>query len=54
MTRFLDRVGITSEWESITRLGKPTESKKRTLKVVMKTKEEKKIVLANLKLLNAQ
>ena len=36
-----------------TRLGKPNELKKRTLKVVMKTKQEKEDVLANLKLLKS-
>ena len=48
---FLHTVGTTSEPESFTRLGKPNERKKRTLKVVMKTKQEKEEVLANLKLL---
>ena len=48
---FLHTVGTTSEPESFTRLGKPKERKKRTLKVVMKIKQEKEDVLANLKLL---
>ena len=48
---FLHTVGTTSEPESFILLGKPNERKKRTLKVVMKTKQEKEYVLANLKLL---
>ena len=47
----MEQLGTTSEPESFTRLGKPNERKKRTLKVVMKIKREKEDVLANLKLL---
>ena len=48
IARFLEKMGIESEPESFSRLGKPNEGKKRTLKIVMKTNHEKEKVLGNL------
>ena len=44
----LTHLGITQKLESVTRLGNPTDSKKRPMKVVMKTKEDKQNVMKNL------
>ena len=45
----LAHLRITSQAESITRLGKPNESKCRVLKIVMQTKAAKEEVMANLR-----
>ena len=49
IARFLEVIGSESQPESFTRLGKPNGDKRRTIKVVMKTKDEKVNVMANLK-----
>ena len=45
----LEKIGIESQPENITRLGKPNEGKMRTMKIVMKSKNDKDIVMASLK-----
>ena len=47
ITRFLEKIGIGAH--RFTRLGKPIESKQRTLRITMKTKQDKDSVMANLK-----
>ena len=44
----LTHLGITQKPESVTRLGNPTDTKKRPMKVVMKMKEDKEKVMKNL------
>ena len=48
IAHFLEQIGIESEPESFTRLGKVNEGKNRTLKIVMKNKQVKERVLRNL------
>ena len=48
IARFVEQIGIESEPESFTRLGKVNEGKNRTLKIVMKNKQVKERVLRNL------
>ena len=45
----LGKIGIESQPENITRFGKPNEGKMRIMKIVMKSKNDKDIVMANLK-----
>ena len=45
----LSHLGISQKPESVTRLGNPDDSKKRPVKVVMKTKEDKQKVMMNLR-----
>ena len=49
ITKLLEVVGVGGGFESCTRLGKNELNKKRTLKVVMKTKQGKNDVLKNLR-----
>ena len=49
INEILAHLRITSQAESITRLGKPNESKCRVLKIVMQTKAAKEEVMANLR-----
>ena len=44
----LKKLNVQEEPESITRLGKPIESKRRVMKICMKTKEAKVNVMSNL------
>ena len=45
----LKQLRVNEEPESITRLGKPNDSKRRVLKITMKTKEAKSKVMSNLR-----
>ena len=45
----LKKLGVTGKSGSITRLGQPNEKKKRPIKIVMSTNEEKDNVMANLR-----
>ena len=45
---FLERFGVDTQPENITRLGKPNTNKKRTLKVEMNSKQDKEIAMGNL------
>ena len=49
IAQILTKIGVKSKPESIARLGKPNETNKRTMKIVMKTKQDKERVMANLK-----
>ena len=48
IARFLDKIGVSNQPESIIRLGKQNETNKRTMKIVIKTKEDKERVMVNL------
>ena len=41
MTTILEKIGIESQPENITELGKPNEGKMRTMKIEMKPKNDK-------------
>ena len=45
----LERIGVRTQLESFTRLGKPTETKRRTIKVTMKNNQDKWNVMSNLR-----
>ena len=45
---FLERIGVEAQPTSMTRLGKPEVNKKRPLKIVMSSRNEKALVMANL------
>ena len=45
----LRKIGVKNDLENVTRLGKPNEQKKRTIKVVMKSSNDKDRVLSNLR-----
>ena len=45
----LKKLTVSAEPESITRLGQPNDKKMRTLKIVMKSSEEKEKVMGNLR-----
>ena len=45
----LERIGVRTQPESFTRLGKPTENKRRTKKVTMKNNQDKENVMSNLR-----
>ena len=45
----LERIGVRTQPESFTRLGKPTENKRRTIKVTMKNNKVKENVMSNLR-----
>ena len=49
IANFLSKVGIVCDPKSITRLGKSTENKKQTLKIVMSTNQQKVSVIRKLK-----
>ena len=49
IANFISKVGIVCDPKSITRLGKSTENKKRTLKIVMSTNQQKVSVMTNLR-----
>ena len=44
----LNKIGVTTDFESVTRLGKPNEKRQRTIKIAMKTSSDKDSVLGNL------
>ena len=48
VNNILDRIGMTSRPETFLRLGKKTDSKPRTLKIVMKTTKEVESIMSNL------
>ena len=48
ITQILTKMGVVNKPESVTRLGKPNDTKKRTMKIVMKSKHDKEWVMANL------
>ena len=45
----LERIGARTQPKSFTRLGKPTENKRRTIKVTMKNNQDKENVMSNLR-----
>ena len=49
IAKILEVVGVERQMENCTRLGKQEQNKNRTLKVVMKTKQDKESVLQNLR-----
>ena len=49
ISQFMTKVGITKIPISITRLGKPNENNKRTMKIVMASSDEKDFIMGNLK-----
>ena len=48
IAQILMKIGTNSKPESIARLGKPNETNKRTMKIVMNTRQDKERVMANL------
>ena len=49
IANFLSKVGVVCDPKSITRLGKSTENRKRTLKIIMSTNQQKVSVMTNLR-----
>ena len=49
ISQFLIKVGINKNPVSITRLGKPNEKNKRTMKIVMASSDDKDFIMGNLK-----
>ena len=49
ISQFLIKVGINKSPVSITRLGKPNENNKRTMKIVMASSDDKDFIMGNLK-----
>ena len=45
----LERIGVRTQPESFTRLGKPNKNKRRTIKVTMKNNQDKENVMSNLR-----